>query len=55
MNSVIEIGENVMFVHQGQNWWTGDKDHIFNTNNKELSDFVFASEFIKKAMLRSGL
>ncbi len=48
MNSVMEIGENVMFIHQGQNWWTGTKKEILNTNNTELFDFVFASEFIKK-------
>jgi phospholipid/cholesterol/gamma-HCH transport system ATP-binding protein len=48
MNSVIEIGDNIMFVHKGENWWTGDKHQIFKTNNKELVDFVFASEFIKK-------
>lgn len=47
MNSVIEIGENIMFVHKGQNWWTGDKTEILNTDNKELFDFVFASEFMK--------
>jgi phospholipid/cholesterol/gamma-HCH transport system ATP-binding protein len=48
MNSVMEIGENVMFIYKGQNWWTGTKDEILKTNNKELYDFVFASEFIKK-------
>ncbi|MBK7311153.1 MAG: ATP-binding cassette domain-containing protein [Sphingobacteriaceae bacterium] len=48
MNSVMEIGENVMFIHKGQNWWTGTKDEILKTNNKELYDFVFASQFIKK-------
>ncbi len=48
MNSVMEIGENVMFIHKGQNWWTGTKDEILKTNNQELYDFVFASEFIKK-------
>jgi phospholipid/cholesterol/gamma-HCH transport system ATP-binding protein len=47
MNSVIEIGENIMFVYQGQNWWTGDKTQILSTNNQELKDFVFASEFMK--------
>lgn len=47
MNSVIEIGDNIMFVHQGTNWWTGDKHDILKTNNKELFDFVFASEFMK--------
>lgn len=47
MNSVIEIGENIMFVHQGQNWWSGDSTRILKTDNKELFDFVFASEFMK--------
>ena len=48
MNSVIEIGDNIMFVYKGENWWTGDKSEIFNATNPELVDFVFASEFIKK-------
>lgn len=47
MNSVIEIGDNIMFVYKGENWWTGDKSKILNTDNKELFDFVFASEFMK--------
>lgn len=47
MNSVMEIGENIMFVYQGENWWTGDKTEILDTENKELFDFVFASEFMK--------
>jgi phospholipid/cholesterol/gamma-HCH transport system ATP-binding protein len=50
MNSVIEIGDNIMFMHQGQNWWTGDKSQIFSSDNKELSDFVFASEFIRSVV-----
>ena len=48
MNSVMGIGDNVMFIHKGENWWTGNKEEILKTNNKELYDFVFASEFIKK-------
>ena len=48
MNSVMGIGDNVMFIHKGENWWTGNKEEILNTNNEELYDFVFASEFIKK-------
>ncbi len=47
MNSVIEIGENIMFVYKGENWWIGNKSEILNTSNKELFDFVFASEFMK--------
>lgn len=47
MNSVIEIGDNIMFVHKGENWWTGDKTQVLNNTNKELTDFVFASSFMK--------
>jgi phospholipid/cholesterol/gamma-HCH transport system ATP-binding protein len=47
MNSVLEIGENIMFVYQGKNWWTGTKDEILNADNKELYNFVFASEFMQ--------
>lgn len=48
MNSVIEIGDNIMFVHKGANWWSGHKSQIFDSGNQEMSDFVFASEFIRK-------
>lgn len=48
MNSVIEIGDNINFIYQGQNWWQGDSKSIIKSDNKELSDFVFASEFMKK-------
>jgi len=51
MNSVIEIGDNIMFVYKGENWWVGDKTSVLNTNNKELTDFVFASEFMKTVFL----
>jgi phospholipid/cholesterol/gamma-HCH transport system ATP-binding protein len=47
MNSVMEIGDNVMFIYKGENWWTGTKNEILNTQNEELYNFVFASEFIK--------
>lgn len=50
MNSVIEIGDKIMFVYKGQKWWSGDKSQIFDSGNQEMSDFVFASEFIRKIM-----
>ena len=53
MNSVMQIGDNIMFVYKGENWWTGDKNEILNTDNKELYDFVFASEFMKSKFNRS--
>ncbi len=47
MNSVVEIGENIMFIYKGENWWTGDKTNILNRTNEELFNFVFASDFMK--------
>ena len=48
MNSVMEIGENIAFIHQGQLAWNGDKDSILSSTTKELNDFVFASKLFKK-------
>ena len=48
MNSVIEIGENIAFINKGDIWWKGNKDDLLNSNNKELNDFVFASELFKR-------
>ena len=48
MNSVIEIGENVIFIYEGKNWWQGDRKSIITTENPEISHFVYASEFMKE-------
>jgi len=48
MNSVIEIGDKVLFIHNGQNWWEGDRKSIITTENKEIVDFVYASDFMKE-------
>lgn len=57
MNSVIEIGDNIVFIHQGRNWWSGDRNAIITTNNPEINDFVYASEFMKdiKTVLQGKL
>jgi len=57
MNSVIEIGDSILFIHQGKNWWSGDKRDIIETNNPEIESFVYASEFMKKirASLRENI
>lgn len=47
MNSVLEIGENIFFIHQGKIEWKGTKKEVLNTDNKALNDFVFSSEFIR--------
>lgn len=48
MNSVMEIGEKVVFIYQGKKWWEGSRDEILETDNQELVDFVFASELMRK-------
>lgn len=48
MNSVIEIGEKIAFIYKGEIWWKGDKREILATDNKEINDFVYASEFMKE-------
>lgn len=48
MNSVIEIGDNINFIYKGQNWWQGNNKTIVTTDNKEVVDFVYASDFMKQ-------
>jgi phospholipid/cholesterol/gamma-HCH transport system ATP-binding protein len=48
MNSVMEIGDSVLFIHQGKKWWEGDRHSIISTENPEINAFVFASEFMKE-------
>ena len=48
MNSVMEIGDNIAFVHQGKLAWQGDKNSIVNSDSKKLNDFVFASKLLKE-------
>lgn len=48
MNSVMGIGDQVTFLHQGLKEWEGSKEEIMTTDNKELSDFIFASDFLKQ-------
>jgi phospholipid/cholesterol/gamma-HCH transport system ATP-binding protein len=44
MNSVMEIGDKVVFIFEGAKWWEGTKEDIFDTDNQELNDFIFASK-----------
>jgi phospholipid/cholesterol/gamma-HCH transport system ATP-binding protein len=48
MNSVMEIGEKVVFIHEGFKCWEGTKDEVLSSNDKYLNDFVFASNLAKK-------
>jgi phospholipid/cholesterol/gamma-HCH transport system ATP-binding protein len=48
MNSVMEIGEKVVFIHEGRKEWEGSREEILDADNENLNDFVFASNFAKK-------
>ncbi|MDP7430224.1 MAG: ATP-binding cassette domain-containing protein [Flavobacteriales bacterium] len=48
MNSVMEIGDKIAFIHQGKIWWTGNKENLITSENQELNDFVFASKLFKR-------
>jgi len=47
MNSVMEIGDHIIFINQGRKWWQGDNKEIIKTDNKEVVDFVYASKFMQ--------
>jgi len=55
MNSVMEIGEKVIFIYRGVKEWEGSKDNILiaSDENKNLNDFVFASNMAKKLKEKS--
>ena len=48
MNSVLEIGDNILFIDDGIKKWEGNKDEILNVKVKELYDFVYVSKFLEK-------
>ena len=48
MNSVMEIGDKIAFIHEGNLAWQGDKHSIVSSETKEVNDFVFASQLFKK-------
>ncbi|MCL1933542.1 MAG: ABC transporter ATP-binding protein [Candidatus Azobacteroides sp.] len=48
MNSVMNIGEKIIFIFEGEKAWEGTKDEIMSSTNEKLNDFVFASDLFKK-------
>jgi phospholipid/cholesterol/gamma-HCH transport system ATP-binding protein len=48
MNSVMEIGENIIFIENGEKAWQGNNKDIFHVDNEALNGFVFASELYKQ-------
>ena len=53
MNSVLQIGDKVTFIYEGQIEWEGTKDDILYSNNRYLDEFVFASELGRKIKMSS--
>lgn len=49
MNSVIEIGDNIMFLYQGKKLWEGTRDHIMDNEIPELKEFIFANRLMRDA------
>lgn len=49
MNSVMEIGDHILFMHQGKKEWEGNNKDIIFSKNEELNNFIFASEFLQDA------
>jgi phospholipid/cholesterol/gamma-HCH transport system ATP-binding protein len=49
MNSVMENGDNIIYMYEGQKEWEGNKNEIIFSKNQRLNDFIFASEFLKDA------
>ncbi len=49
MNSVVEIGDNIIFLYKGEKLWQGDKSNIMEADCKELEDFMMSSKLVREA------
>lgn len=47
MNSVMEIGDTIAFIHNGELWWTGGRHEVLRTSNDQLNSFVYATELMR--------
>ena len=48
MNSVLGIGEHILYIYEGYREWEGTKDEVLTSTNKKLNNFIFASDLFKK-------
>ena len=48
MNSIMDIGDHIIYIHEGQKEWEGSKTEIMDSDNESLNEFVFASDLFKK-------
>ncbi|MEO8591522.1 MAG: ATP-binding cassette domain-containing protein [Flavobacteriales bacterium] len=54
MNSVMETGEHIVFIHEGHMWWEGTRAELLNSDNKELNEFIFASALMRQVKAAMG-
>lgn len=48
MNSVMEIGDKIIFIYEGEKFWEGSNEAIMRTDNQEVLDFIFATKLLKR-------
>ncbi len=48
MNSVLNIGDKIAYIYEGNLWWEGNKDNVMRSTNKELNEFIFSTELTKR-------
>jgi phospholipid/cholesterol/gamma-HCH transport system ATP-binding protein len=48
MNSVLNTGDKIAYIHEGNLWWEGTKEDVMKSTNKELNDFIFSTELTKR-------
>ena len=48
MNSVMGIGDSILYIYQGHKEWEGTKDDVFTATNERLNNFIFASDLLRK-------
>ena len=48
MNSVMGIGDNILYIYEGRKEWQGHSKDIMDSDNQKLTDFIFASDLLKK-------
>ena len=49
MTTVMESGDNIIFLHQGKKRWQGSSEEIVQSEDEDLNNFIFASKFLQKA------
>jgi phospholipid/cholesterol/gamma-HCH transport system ATP-binding protein len=52
MNSVLQIGQRINYIHKGELWWTGTNKEIMKTDNAALNDFVFSTELTRRLKIQ---